>query len=139
MGGGWSGQYRGTQGSSLLKLFEISCGSTGTNSAQLQRSNIPFNSILIHPLSHAGYYPEASPIHLKLRYGSDGRVLGAQAAGHEGVDKRIDVLATAIYFPARIGDLDNLQLSYSPPFNSARDPVNVAGSIAQSHLTSGES
>ena len=139
VGGGWCEQYRGTQGSSILKLFDISCGSTGANSAQLRRRNIPFNSILIHPLNHAGYYPEASPIHLKLLYGSDGRVLGAQAAGREGVDKRIDVIATAIYFGAHVGDLDNLQLAYSPPFSSARDPVNVAGSVAESHLTSEES
>lgn len=139
VGGGWSEQYPGTQGSSILKLFNISCGSTGANSAQLRRRNIPFNSILIHPLNHAGYYPDASPIHLKLLYGSDGRVLGAQAAGREGVDKRIDVIATAIYFGAHVSDLDNLQLSYSPPFSSARDPVNVAGSVAESHLTSEES
>lgn len=139
VGGGWSEQYRGTQGSSILKLFDISCGSTGANSAQLRRRNIPFDSILIHPLNHAGYYPEASPIHLKLLYGSDGRVLGAQAAGREGVDKRIDVIATAIYFGAHVGDLDNLQLAYSPPFSSPRDPVNVAGSVAESHLKSGKS
>ncbi len=139
MSGGWGEQYPGTQGSSILKLFGLSCGSTGATSAQLRRRNIPFNSILIHPLNHAGYYPEASPIHLKLLYGSDGRVLGAQAAGREGVDKRIDVIATAIYFGANVGDLDNLQLAYSPPFSSARDPVNVAGSVAESHLTSGKS
>ena len=66
-------------------------------------------------------------------------MLGAQAAGREGVDKRIDVIATAIYFGANVGDLDNLQLAYSPPFSSARDPVNVAGSVAESHLTSGKS
>jgi len=139
VGGGWSKQYPGTQGSSILKLFDISCGSTGANSAQLRRRNIPFDSILIHPLNHAGYYPDASPIHLKLLFGPDGRVLGAQAAGREGVDKRIDVIATAIYFGAHVSDLDNLQLSYSPPFSSARDPVNVAGSVAESHLTSEES
>jgi NADPH-dependent 2,4-dienoyl-CoA reductase/sulfur reductase-like enzyme len=139
VGGGWSEQYRGTQGSSILKLFDISCGSTGANSAQLRRRNIPFDSILIHPLNHAGYYPEASPIHLKLLYGSDGHVLGAQAAGRKGVDKRIDVIATAIYFGAHVGDLDNLQLAYSPPFSSPRDPVNVAGSVAESHLKSGKS
>lgn len=138
LGGGWGEQYRGTQGSSILKLFDISCGSTGANSAQLYRRNIPFDSILIHPLNHAGYYPEAFPVHLKVLFGPDGRVLGAQAAGREGIDKRIDVIATAIYFGAHIDDLDNLQLAYSPPFSSARDPVNVAGSVAESHLDSGK-
>lgn len=139
VGGGWSEQYPGTQGSSVLKLFDISCASTGANSVQLQRRNIPFNSILIHPMSHAEYYPGAFPIHLKLLYGSDGRVLGAQAAGRDGIAKRIDVIATAIYFGAHVGDLDNLQLCYSPPFSSARDPVNVAGSVAKAHLTSEDS
>ncbi|MFA4931379.1 MAG: FAD-dependent oxidoreductase [Caldisericia bacterium] len=139
VGGGWSEQYPGTQGSSVLKLFDISCGSTGANSAQLQRRNILFNSILIHPMSHAAYYPGAFPIHLKLLYGSDGRVLGAQAAGRDGIAKRIDVIATAIYFGAHVRDLDNLQLCYSPPFSSARDPVNVAGSVAKAHLTSEDS
>jgi NADPH-dependent 2,4-dienoyl-CoA reductase/sulfur reductase-like enzyme len=134
--GGWSEQYLGTQGSSVVKLFDISCASTGANSAQLQRRNIPFSSILIHPLSHAEYYPGAFPIHLKLLYGSDGRVLGAQAAGRDGIAKRIDIIATAIYFGARVDDLDNLQLCYSPSFSSARDAVNVAGSVAKAHLTS---
>jgi NADPH-dependent 2,4-dienoyl-CoA reductase/sulfur reductase-like enzyme len=133
---GWSDHYRGTQGSSIVKLFGISCGSTGANSAQLQRRNIPFDSIVIHPLNHAGYYPNATPIHLKLLYGSDGRVLGAQAAGQEGVDKRLDVLATAIYFGATVTDLDNLQFAYSPPFGSARDAVNIAGSVAEAGLES---
>ncbi|HWQ21857.1 MAG TPA: FAD-dependent oxidoreductase [Clostridia bacterium] len=138
VGKGWGEQYAGTQGSSILKLFDLSCGSTGANSAQLRRRNIPFDSILIHPLNHAGYYPDAFPIHLKLLYGPKGRVLGAQAAGREGVDKRLDVIATAIYFGANVNDLDGLQLTYSPPFSSARDPVNVAGSVAQSRLTSGK-
>jgi NADPH-dependent 2,4-dienoyl-CoA reductase/sulfur reductase-like enzyme len=119
-----------------MKLFGISCGSTGATSAQLQRRNIPFDSIVIHPLNHAGYYPNATPVHLKLLYGMDGRVLGAQAAGQEGVDKRLDVLATAIYFGSTITDLDNLQFAYSPPFGSARDAVNIAGSVAKAHLRS---
>jgi len=139
VGGGWSEQYAGTQGTSILKVFDIACASTGANSAQLQRRNIPFSSVLIHPLSHAGYYPGASPIHLKLLYGPDGRVLGAQAAGRDGIAKSIDTIATAIYFGAHVGDLDNLQLCYSPAFSSARDAVNVAGSVAKAHLASKDS
>lgn len=133
---GWSDHYRGTQGSSIMKIFGISCGCTGATSAQLRQRNISFDSIVIHPLNHAGYYPDATPIHLKLLFGTDGRILGAQAAGKEGVDKRLDVLATAIYFGASVTDLDNLQLAYSPPFGSARDAVNVAGSVAEARLKS---
>ncbi len=135
---GWNDHYRGTQGSSIVKLFDLSCGSTGATSAQLRRRNVSFDSLVIHPLNHAGYYPGATPVHLKLLYGSDGRVLGAQAAGQEGVDKRLDILATAIYFGATVTDLDNLQFAYSPPFGSARDPVNVAGSVAEGRLRSGD-
>jgi NADPH-dependent 2,4-dienoyl-CoA reductase/sulfur reductase-like enzyme len=134
---GWTDHYRGTQGSSIVKLFDLSCGSTGATSAQLRRRNVSFDSLVIHPLNHAGYYPGATPVHLKLLYGSDGRVLGAQAAGQEGVDKRLDIFATAIYFGATVTDLDNLQFAYSPPFGSARDPVNVAGSVAEGRLRSG--
>jgi NADPH-dependent 2,4-dienoyl-CoA reductase/sulfur reductase-like enzyme len=133
---GWSIHYRGTQGSAIVKLFGISCGSTGANSEQLQRRNISFDSIVINSLNHASYYPNATRLHLKLLYGKDGRVLGAQAAGQEGVDKRLDVLATAIYFGATVTDLDNLQLAYSPPFGSARDAVNIAGSTAEARLKS---
>jgi len=135
---GWSTHYRGTQGSAIVKLFGISCGSTGANSEQLRRRNISFDSVVVNSLNHASYYPNAAPLHLKLLYGKDGRVLGAQAAGQEGVDKRLDVLATAIYFGASVTDLDNLQLAYSPPFGSARDAVNIAGSTAEARLKSRE-
>lgn len=133
---GWSDQYRGTQGSTIVKLFGISCGATGATSDQLRRRNISFDAVFINALNHAGYYPNATRLHLKLLYGKDGRVLGAQAAGQEGVDKRLDVLATAIYFGANVADLDNLQLAYSPPFGSPRDPVNIAGSTAEAQLKS---
>jgi NADPH-dependent 2,4-dienoyl-CoA reductase/sulfur reductase-like enzyme len=133
---GWSDHYRGTQGSAIVKLFDMSYGSTGANSDQLQRRSISFDSIVIHTRNHAGYYPNATPVHLKLLYGSDGRVLGAQAAGQAGIDKRLDVLATAIYFGATVTDLANLQLAYSPPFGSARDAVNIAGSAAEARLKS---
>ncbi|HOV49771.1 MAG TPA: FAD-dependent oxidoreductase [Candidatus Cryosericum sp.] len=132
-GQGWTEQYPGTLGSTILKLYDLTCGATGANSKQLERRSIPFKSVLIHPLNHAEYYPGATPVHLKLLYGLDGKVLGAQAVGHDGVDKRIDVLATAISFGARVEDLDRLQLAYSPPFSSARDPVNIAGSVADIH------
>jgi len=131
---GWSDHYRGTQASSIVKLFNLSCGSTGATSHQLRRRNVSFDAVFIHPLNHAGYYPGAVPLHLKILYGKNGRVLGAQAAGQEGVDKRLDVLATAIYFGASVADLDNLQLAYSPPFGMPRDPVNIAGSLAEAKL-----
>ena len=94
--------------------------------------------MLIHPNHHAGYYPGAKPLHMKvLAEKGTGRLLGAQIVGEEGVDKRIDVLSTALFFKANVQDLGDLNLAYAPPFGSARDPVNQAGLVG-SHLVSGE-
>ena len=89
----------------------------------------------MHPGHHAGYYPGARPLHLKLVFAPDGRVLGAQATGSEGVDKRIDVIATAIRAGMTVDDLGELELAYAPPFGSAKDPVNMAGFVASNVLT----
>ena len=89
----------------------------------------------LHPNNHAGYYPGARPLHLKLLFAPDGRVLGAQATGGDGVDKRIDVIATAIQAGLTVDDLADLNLAYSPPFGSAKDPVNLAGMAAGNLLT----
>jgi rhodanese-related sulfurtransferase len=88
----------------------------------------------LHPRDHAGYFPGAESMHLKVVFGADGRVLGAQATGGRGVDKRIDVLATAIRAGMHVDDLAELELAYSPPFGSAKDPVNMAGFLAQNVL-----
>ena len=127
--------YTGTQGTSIVKVFDLAAGATGANAALLTRLGIAFRSVTIHPGQHAGYYPGSTPLHIKLLYGQDGRILGAQATGYDGVDKRIDVLATAIRMGATVDDLTDLELAYAPPFGSAKDPVNMLGFVAQNDLT----
>lgn len=126
--------YTGTQGTSIVKVFDLAAGATGAGSALLTKLGIPFRSVIIHPGSHAGYYPGSTPVHLKLLYSPEGKLLGAQAAGYDGVDKRIDVLATAIRLGATVGDLTDLELAYAPPYGSAKDPVNMVGFVAQNDL-----
>lgn len=126
--------YKGTQGTSIVKVFDLAAGATGANSALLTKLGIPFRSITIHPGSHAGYYPGSTPVHIKLLYSPEGKLLGAQAAGYDGVDKRIDVLATAMRLGATVDDLTDLELVYAPPYGSAKDPVNMAGFVAQNDL-----
>jgi NADPH-dependent 2,4-dienoyl-CoA reductase/sulfur reductase-like enzyme/peroxiredoxin family protein/rhodanese-related sulfurtransferase/TusA-related sulfurtransferase len=127
--------YKGTQGSSILKIFGLTVASTGANEKTLQRANMPYKVIYIHPSSHASYYPGAKPLSLKLVFNEEGRVLGAQAIGYEGVDKRIDVIAAAIRLKGTVDDLAELELSYAPPFSSAKDPINMAGFAAQNVLS----
>jgi len=126
--------YKGTQGTSIVKVFDLATGATGANSALLLKLGIPFRTITIHPSSHAGYYPGSTPVHIKLLYSPEGKVLGAQVAGYDGVDKRIDVLATAMRLGATVDDLTDLELVYAPPYGSAKDPVNMAGFVAQNDL-----
>jgi NADPH-dependent 2,4-dienoyl-CoA reductase/sulfur reductase-like enzyme/rhodanese-related sulfurtransferase len=127
-------KYRGTQGTSILKIFGMTAASTGANERALKQIGRPFRIVHLHPASHATYYPGASPIALKLLFDDDGRILGAQAFGKDGVDKRIDVIATAMRLGGTIHDLAELELSYAPPFSSAKDPVNMAGFAAQNIL-----
>ncbi|MEZ7892269.1 MAG: FAD-dependent oxidoreductase [Candidatus Wallbacteria bacterium] len=128
---GLKSEYKNTQGTSIVKVFDMACASTGANSELLTKLKIPFKTVTIHSGSHAGYYPGAYIIHLKLIFApADGKILGAQAAGYDGVDKRIDVLAAAIRHGAAIYDLEDYELSYAPPYGSAKDPVNVAGFVA---------
>jgi NADPH-dependent 2,4-dienoyl-CoA reductase/sulfur reductase-like enzyme/rhodanese-related sulfurtransferase len=128
-------RYEGTQGTAILRLFKLSAGCTGANEKSLRRAGIPFQSLHLHPGSHAGYYPGAEPIAMKILFAPDtGRLLGAQAVGHDGVDKRIDVLATALKAGMTVNDLAELELAYAPPFGSAKDPVNLAGMAAQNVL-----
>lgn len=123
--------YKGTLGTAILKAFDLAAASTGLNEKQLKAAGIDHQSIIIHPGSHASYYPGAMPISLKLIFSpADGRILGAQAVGADGADKRIDVIATAIQAGLTVEDLTELELCYAPPFGSAKDPVNVAGYVA---------
>ncbi len=126
--------YKGTQGTSIIKVFDLTAASTGSNERILKRHNIGYQSIIVHPSSHASYYPGASSMMLKLLFANDGRILGAQAVGYEGVDKRIDDIAVAIRFGGTVSDLTELELSYAPPYSSAKDPVNIAGYAAENVL-----
>lgn len=133
---GRDSQYKGTWGTAILRLFRLSAAVTGANERTLRRAGIPYEVVHLHPASHAGYYPGAKPIALKLLFSpTDGKLLGAQAVGEEGVDKRIDVLATALQAQMTVWDLAELELAYAPPFGSAKDPVNLAGMVACNVLT----
>lgn len=126
--------YKGTQGTSIIKIFSLTAANTGSNERTLKRLNIPYKVIFIHPPSHASYYPGAQSITLKLIFNYEGKILGAQAMGYEGVDKRIDVIATVIRLKGTVWDLTELELCYAPPFSSAKDPVNMAGYVAENVL-----
>ncbi len=132
-------KYKGTQGTSIAKVFDLAVASTGHNEKTLIRNGKvygkEYKTIIIHAKQHAGYYPGAMPMTLKLVYGLDGKVIGAQGVGYDGVDKRIDVIATAIRFGATIYDLKDLELAYAPPFGSAKDPVNMLGFVAENVLS----
>lgn len=131
-------KYEGTLGTSIAKVFDLTVASTGNNEKTLKKLNIPYEVLHIHPSSHAGYYPGAAQISLKLIFNKEtGKIYGAQAIGADGVDKRMDVIATAIKGGLTVRDLTNLELSYAPPYSSAKDPVNIAGYVA-SNLMDGE-
>lgn len=126
--------FNGVIGTSVVKIFDLTVASTGLNSRQLKEAQIPFESVTGHDNNHAGYYPGAAPIQLKLLFGPQGQIYGAQAVGTGGVEKRIDVIATAIHGKMTVYDLEELELSYAPPFGSSRDPVNVVGFMAANVL-----
>jgi len=131
-------RYQGTLGTSIAKVFDLTVAATGNNEKILKGLGISYEVVHIHPSSHAGYYPGAAPIALKLIFDKEtGKIFGAQAVGAEGIDKRIDVIATAIKGGLTVEDLTNLELSYAPPYSSAKDPVNMAGYVA-SNIMEGE-
>jgi len=131
---GINSTYKGSQGSSILQVFTLTAAATGNNERTLTRLNIPHKFIHVHPFSHATYYPNASQLSLKLLFSPDGKILGAQGIGSEGVDKRIDVIATVIRLKGTVSDLTELELCYAPPYSSAKDPVNMAGYVAENVL-----
>ncbi|GAB6151885.1 FAD-dependent oxidoreductase [Desulfosporosinus burensis] len=126
--------YKGTQGTSILKVFGLTAASTGNNERTLKRLNIPYKTITVHPASHASYYPGGFMMTLKLIFNEEGKILGAQGVGNDGVDKRIDVIATVIRLGGSVTDLTELELCYAPPYSSAKDPVNMAGFVAENVL-----
>jgi rhodanese-related sulfurtransferase len=111
-----------------VRVFSLTAACTGANEKLLKKAGIPHQALHLHPNSHASYYPGAHPLALKVIYNpTSGTLVGAQAVGREGVDKRIDVLAVAIQAGLTVEDLVDLELCYAPPFGSAKDPVNLAG------------
>ncbi|GLI28369.1 pyridine nucleotide-disulfide oxidoreductase [Agromyces rhizosphaerae] len=128
-------EYLSTQGTSIVKVFEMTAGGTGATERQLERESVPYRTVHVHPSGHAGYYPGTAMMHIKVLFSpDDGKLLGAQIAGFDGVDKRLDVFATAIRLGATVHDLETLELAYAPPFGSAKDPVNMAGFVATNVL-----
>ena len=122
--------WKGTLGTSIVKVFDMTAGGTGANEKTLQRDKVAYQKVYLHPGQHAGYYPGTTPLHLKVLFAPEsGKLLGAQVVGFDGVDKRIDVLATAMAAGLAIQDLQDLELAYAPPYGSAKDPVNMAGFI----------
>jgi NADPH-dependent 2,4-dienoyl-CoA reductase/sulfur reductase-like enzyme/rhodanese-related sulfurtransferase len=128
--------FRGVQATAVVSVFGLTVASTGAGEKGLRRAGAgSYQKVWLHPGHHAGYYPGAKPIHLKLLFSvPDGRVLGAQAVGLEGVDKRIDVIATIIQMGGTVRDLAEAELCYAPQFGAAKDPANLAGMIATNHL-----
>lgn len=124
-------RYPGTLGSSIAKVFDLTVATTGNNEKVLKSANTKYKVLHIHPGAHAAYYPGAFPMSLKLLFSpGEGKILGAQAVGFDGVDKRIDVIATAIKGNLTVFDLPDVELCYAPPYSSAKDPVNIAGYVA---------
>lgn len=129
-------EFSGTQGTAIVKVFDLTVALTGNNERTLLKNGAAFEKSFTHSASHAGYYPGAIPMSVKLLFSkADGRIFGAQIVGYEGVDKRIDVLATAIRKGMTVYDLKELELAYAPPYSSAKDPVNIAGYVATNILT----
>jgi len=127
--------FKGTIGTSVVKIFDLTVASTGASEKALRHNNIPCLVSYTHSNSHASYYPDARMMAIKLMFSpSNGRILGAQIIGMGGVDKRIDVLATAIKGSMTVFDLEELELAYAPPYSSAKDPVNIAGFVASNLL-----
>lgn len=127
---GIKSKYEGSQGSSAIKLFDMTAAATGLNEKQINAVGIQYEKVILSPLSHAGYYPGATVMTLKVLFDKKTlKILGAQAVGYDGVDKRIDVLATCIFSGLTADKLKDLDLAYAPPYSSAKDPVNMAGFI----------
>ncbi|NLG51407.1 MAG: FAD-dependent oxidoreductase, partial [Chloroflexi bacterium] len=127
--------YRGTMGTSIVKVFDLTAACTGTNSQTLEKQGIPFLSSITHSNDHVGYYPGATPQTIKLLYApDDGKLLGAQVVGYNAVDRSIDALAVAVQAGMTVYDLEHLELAYAPPYGAAKDAVNIAGFVAANQL-----
>jgi rhodanese-related sulfurtransferase len=124
---GRAARYSSTQGTAVVKVFDLTAGGTGANEKQLQAAGMDYRKVYVHPNGHASYYPGTAAMHLKLLFAPGGRVLGGQVVGYDGVDKRLDVLAVAVRAELTVLDLAEMELAYAPPYGSAKDPINMAG------------
>jgi len=124
-------KYKGTQGTAILKVFGLTVAMTGATEKELKKSELSYEKAYLHPANHVGYYPGAQQMHIKILFDKqNGKLLGAQIVGKDGVDKRIDIFATAIRNNLDVFDLQDLELAYAPPYGSGKDPVNMAGFTA---------
>lgn len=134
--GGDTKVYSGSIGTGIAKVFDLTVASAGATEKLLDRERVPHAAVITHSSSHAGYYPDAIPMSIKTVFSpSDGRLLGAEIVGYEGVDKRLDLMATAIRHGGTVYDLEEIEHGYAPPYSSAKDPVNIAGFVAENVLT----
>jgi len=132
---GRNSKYKGVLGTSVVKVFDLAVASVGLSEKELNLTDTKFEKIYVHPNNHAGYYPGAEPITLKLIFETpNGKILGAQAVGGSGTEKRIDVISTVMKFNGTVFDLEELELAYAPPYGSAKDAVNMAGFVASNVL-----
>ena len=126
------GGYRGTQGTAVVKVFDMTAGGTGMTETELRAAGMDYRKIYTHQNGHAAYYPGTAPLFVKVLFDpAGGKLLGAQVLGWDGVDKRIDVLAVALRAGMTVFDLEHLELAYAPPYGAAKDPVNMAGFLAR--------
>lgn len=128
--------YKASQGTSAIKVFNKTIASVGKNERQLKKANVPFLKNIIQGTSHSGYYPDASPLIIKMLFTKDGKILGAQAVGTDGTDKRIDVISTIMRLGGTVQDMVDSELCYAPPYSSAKDPVNLLG-MASANILEG--
>ncbi len=132
---GRDSEYNGILGASVVKIFDITVAVVGLTEKQLKETDIKYEKVYLHPNNHAGYYPGATPMSIKLLFENlSGKVLGAQIVGGEGSEKRVDVLSTIIKMGGTVFDLEELELTYAPPYSSAKDPINLAGFVAANYL-----
>ncbi len=132
---GRSSEYRGTQGTAVVKVFDMTAGGTGMTETELRAAGMDFRKVYTHQNGHAAYFPGTAPLFLKVLFSpDDGKLLGGQVLGWDGVDKRIDVLAVALRAGMTVYDLEHLELAYAPPYGSAKDPVNMAGFLGANLL-----
>ncbi len=129
---GGDSRYPGSQGSLVIKVFDLTAAATGINETNAKKAGLLVDKVVLSPMNHAGYYPGGKVMTMKVVFEKiSGRLLGAQIVGYDGVDKRIDVLATAIHAGMRAVDLTELDLAYAPPYSSAKDPINMAGFMVE--------